>query len=53
MKQRDALNSLHCNLAAHFHHAVGWQAEVAAGVIGVAGQANEQIILPDGHALVL
>src|SRR5215203_1614925 len=47
------LNSLYRNLAADFHHAVRRQAEITTGVVSVARQPNEELVLPDGHALML
>jgi predicted 3-demethylubiquinone-9 3-methyltransferase (glyoxalase superfamily) len=53
MKKIDVAASSHRNLASDFHHTVCWQSEIVAGVIGVAGKADEQLVLPHGHAFLL
>ena len=38
------------NLASHFHHTIGWQAEIVACIISTFGKRNEQLVLPQRHA---
>ena len=43
---------LNRDLASDFDDAVRWQMEIVAGIVGVAGEDDEQPVLPERHALV-